>query len=89
MGAHHCTQIRYSDGEWYPVSQLVGAKRVSRRNGFEYYVIYADIPPEDVRAYHRSNSGAVTTTIRMMANGYTGEDIPVDWHPDVKEEKSE
>jgi len=66
MGAHHATQLQYSDGSWGDLSEY-GGVHINRVDGFEVYEYIVDLelwPDFDrakhVRAYHRSNTGKIT-----------------------------
>jgi hypothetical protein len=81
MGARHATQVLLGTAMggaagWFDLSEIgPAAFRVNRTDG--YNVWEADVPDETpVRAYHRSNSGHVETTLGAYA-GPGGTTVPL------------
>ena len=59
-GARHETQL-WDGYSWWPVSEMTAAIRVGREDGYHVWEIdLPDVRPDEVRAYHRSNSGKVS-----------------------------
>jgi len=76
MGAHHATQMQYSDGSWGDVSEY-GGLCVRREDGFHVYQYLVDTdlwpefdPSRHIRAYHRSNSGIESIIMGKECLGY-------------------
>ena len=78
MGACHQTELRGQDDEgeyWYPLSSDRLAERVDQREGFTVFCVEDNLSVDEVRAFHRTNSGAVEIVPGHETRGW-GRDVP-------------